>query len=305
MFDVLTIGSATIDLFIRSQKKVSSVKLGEKVLIDKLDFETGGGGTNSAVSLSRMGLNVGFIGKLGSDHNRDLILKELDKEHVFVLNKKYSNEKTSLSVILTSNLENDRIIYTHKGASNDLTIKDLNYRELNSKWLYSASMMGHSLKTLVKIFEHAKKKNIQILFNPSEYMIENEKKQVLSLVKKTDCLILNSLEAKLLTNKSKNKKELCLLLSKLGPKIVVVTDGEKEITAYSENKFFILKPKKVKAVSTAGAGDAFASGFLAGLIKKENIFFALKIGLINAQSVIQHFGSKNGLLNYKEAEKSC
>ena len=62
-------------------------------------------------------------------------------------------------------------------------------------------------------------------------------------------------------------------------------------------------PHKVKVVETTGAGDAFASSFLSGLLKKNDIKFALKLAIINAESVIQYHGAKNKLLTYREALK--
>jgi len=64
MFDVITIGSATVDVFADISKKFKEVKLGDKVLITDLKFETGGGGLNSAVALKKMGLKTAFLGKI-------------------------------------------------------------------------------------------------------------------------------------------------------------------------------------------------------------------------------------------------
>jgi sugar/nucleoside kinase (ribokinase family) len=77
MYDVITVGSGTIDVFIYTDRSESirvktlnseetfiSYPLGSKLIINELDFFTGGGGgTNSAVCMARMGLNVAYIGK--------------------------------------------------------------------------------------------------------------------------------------------------------------------------------------------------------------------------------------------------
>ena len=54
-------------------------------------------------------------------------------------------------------------------------------------------------------------------------------------------------------------------------------------------------------METTGAGDAFASSFLSGIIKKKDIVSSMKLGMTNAESVIQHHGAKEKLLTYKEA----
>ena len=70
MLDVICMGSSTIDLFVKINHKFKSCEAGEKILVDGLDYETGGGGTNSAVALSRMGLKTAFLGKIGEGGQR-------------------------------------------------------------------------------------------------------------------------------------------------------------------------------------------------------------------------------------------
>jgi sugar/nucleoside kinase (ribokinase family) len=131
---------------------------------------------------------------------------------------------------------------------------------------------------------------------------------VFKILNKTDILIYNKEEAELLFGKLE-MKDLLFKSASIGPKVVVITDGKNgcvllEKTKESE-KFYSLKPRKVKVVETTGAGDAFASSFLSGYIKSGgDIKFALKMGMVNAESVIQYVGAKEKLLRYNEALKS-
>ena len=80
MYDVITVGSSTTDVFVYTDRSESisiktkdgkedyiSYPVGSKLIINTLDFSTGGGGTNSAVALSRLGLKVAYIGRVGND----------------------------------------------------------------------------------------------------------------------------------------------------------------------------------------------------------------------------------------------
>jgi len=71
LFDVITVGSVTVDAFINTGNKLFkksffknyvSVPFGSKILIEDLKFEIGGGGTNTAVALRKLGLNVAYMG---------------------------------------------------------------------------------------------------------------------------------------------------------------------------------------------------------------------------------------------------
>ena len=90
MYDIITIGSASIDLFIKTEGEIRKhhdhldicYHLGNKLLVKDLIFSTGGGGTNTAVAFSRLGLRTAFIGVVGADDNGEIILRELEKERV-------------------------------------------------------------------------------------------------------------------------------------------------------------------------------------------------------------------------------
>ena len=94
-------------------------------------------------------------------------------------------------------------------------------------------------------------------------------------------------------------KDLLVGLNKLGPKIVIITDKNNLISCYDGIKKYFLKPNNIKVVERTGAGDAFASGFVAGLIKGKSIEYCLKLGLRESESVIRYFGAKNNLLRMK------
>ena len=58
-----------------------------------------------------------------------------------------------------------------------------------------------------------------------------------------------------------------------------------------------MKPLPVKIVETTGAGDAFASGFVAGLMKGKTTEISMKVGMLNAESLISGLGAKTKLMD--------
>ena len=216
-----------------------------------------------------------------------------------------SHHGTDFSTVVSSSQEKDRIIYVYKGASQDLEISDFSQLKMRAKWFYLASLMGKSFQAAKKIAEMAKHKKIKLLFNPSLYLARRGKNFLKLILQSTTLLVLNQEEAQaLLKTKQKSPRELLNSLQKLGPPMVVITNGEKRIHALNENHFYSLAPPKVKVVSTVGAGDAFSSGLLAGIIKNYSFEDALRLGVVNSVSVIQHLGAKNKLLSEKEARQS-
>jgi len=302
MFDVICLGSATIDIFLTIHQRLKSVSYGSKVLVKDLEMFTGGGGTNAAVALSRLGLRTGFLGKVGDDHNGEMILKELEKEKIKVLKTKLSKKHmTSLSMILKSELEQDRVIYTYKGASDDLGWE---FGKLNTKWIYLGTLLGKSFKTAEKLVSFCQKNKIKVLFNPSTYLAAKGTGYLKRILSGTNIIVLNKSEAKLLLKTKKNN--IKFLLKKLKEKvkeIVVITEGAKGVHVYDGDYMYSMDSHKVKVVHTAGAGDAFNSGFLAGIVKGLGVEKALELGMAESASVIQKYGTKNGLVNYNQALK--
>lgn len=294
-FDVVTFGSAVVDAFVNTnlvnKGNFISYPIGSKILIRDLKFDIGGGGTNTAVAFSRLGLKTGYIGKVGEDENGKKILSLLKKEKIKFLGK-ISDGKSGYSIVLDSR-DKDRTILTFKGINDDVSLSDI--KKFKTKWLYFSSLLGESFKSQQKIAEKLIQKKTKIAFNPSDYLIKDKRKQVLQLLKITDVLVLNKDEAKMLSN----KKDLTNGLHELGPKIVVITDKDNPIIASDGIKKYSLKPHKIKVVERTGAGDAFASGFVAGIIAGKEIEFSLKLGLKESESVIRHFGAKNNLLRMK------
>jgi len=291
-FDIVTFGSAVVDVFVSTsaneKNNLICYPVGEKILINDLKFDIGGGATNTSVAFSRLGLRTGCICKIGEDDNGGRILRLLNEEKIKFLGKTSKKGATGYSVILNSR-EKGRTVLTFKGVNNDISPEDI--AKFETKWIYCSSSIGKSLETQKRLINSLKKKGVNFAFNPSSYLIR--KNNIKELLKACNILILNKEEAQMLA-----KKDLLVELHKLIDKegIVVITDKNNLISCYDGKKKYFLKPNKVKVVERTGAGDAFASGFVAGIIAKKTIPESLKLGLKESESVIRYFGAKNKLI---------
>lgn len=314
MFDVICVGSSTVDVFAKTkyselikimdnkgEEDLLAYPVGGKILIDQLDFTTGGGGTNVAAALSKLGLKSAYLGCMGKGRNSEIVLdalKRLNVDASLVVRKKGD---TGYSIILDS-IEHDRTILAYKGVNNNLDFKDINPNKLKTKWFYFSAMLGKAFKTQEKIAKYAEKKKIKIIFNPSSYLAEKGSTFLKEILSRTEILVLNKEEAALIAGKD-TIDYLALKLNKLGPKYVVITDGKKGAYCYHEGILYLAKTHNINIIETTGAGDAFASTFLAGMILKNNIEFAMNLATTNAESVISYHGAKNKLLKLSEALK--
>lgn len=310
MFDVITLGSATVDVYAKTDAAVMSLRrahhleevlvypVGGKILITDLRFSTGGGGTNTAVGFSRLGLRTAYCGALGNDEPGGWIVKELNKERVAFLGVRL-RAQTNYSVVLDS-VRHDRTILAFRDASDKLTWAHLPVRQLKTRWLYSSSLMETSFATLKKLAAWAHKQQILVAFNPSSYQAKMGLLVLAPLLRTLRVLILNREEAALLVGDHPVPTQLARL-HEAGPACVVITDGPRGTYCLGPTGAYHAHPKPVTVVETTGAGDAFGCGFVAGLIWGFDEPKALRLGAANAESVVAHYGAKNVLLTKRQA----
>lgn len=313
MYDVITIGSCVRDFFLSSTafKVISDpdsltgesecFALGTKINLDNFHVDVGGGAANSAVTFARQGLKAAIISKVGEDPSGAEIVKELKKEKVDVGFAKFDkDERTASSFILLAEA-GKRTILTYRGASANFTKNDIPFSKLNTKWLYISSL-GGNFEVINKIIDFAEKKDYKIAINPGKSELSAGVGKLAKALSCADVFFLNREEASILTGVDYDSKEsithaLCLLAKGIG----VVTDGVKGATVCDGRNFYHIGVQKVKAVDATGAGDAFASGFVAGLIRYGNLIEpAMQLAVNNSASVVMHLGAKKGILKKQQ-----
>lgn len=296
-FDVVTVGSAFVDVYLASPdfKKVGKTLCevyGGKVVIKQMVMTTGGGATNTAVGLERLGLQTACVCCVGQDDWGLFVRKELHREGVSPLYIQQVTEATSYSTILVTE-DGGRTALVFRGASNHLSWSKVEWEKLDPAWFYVSSL-GGDFNLLTKIVRQAEKEGIKIALNPGSKEIEAGSK-LKAFLPKIEALILNQQEAEKLGSVAN--------LIKSGPKIVAVTAGRNGAMVWAGKKKFAGKALPAKVVEETGAGDAFGCGLVAGLVKGWDLNKALKLGLANGAAVTEHFGPKQGLLFEPEIGK--
>ena len=298
-FDVVTFGSSFVDVYLtakgfKKREKELTMTYGAKLAVDRLVITTGGGATNTAAGFERLGLQTACVTCVGKDHWGLFVRKELKKEGVSQLYIQQVDEPTSYATILIGE-DGERTALVYRGASSRLSWQKVEWEQLHADWFYVSSL-GGEFNLLTKIIRSAQAKRIKVALNPgmSEILTQEKLKQYLPYV---EVLILNLEEAaKLTQHEPDNKAEILKDLVKLGPRLVAVTEGKKGAILLEGKKKVVLAAIKAKTVQETGAGDAFGCGLITGLIRFTSLEKALKLGLANGASVVEHFGPKKGLL---------
>ncbi len=297
-YDIITIGGMNRDVFVLGKKfeKKHEQHLdlcfheGQKVLIDKLLFTTGGGALNTAIAFARFGLQTGAIACLGTDEHAEAILADLKKDNVVFLGKQKQGT-TGYSIILTG--KEDRTILVYKGMNDRLEVKDL--PEFKTRWIYLSTLHAKSFETAQRIAHHAHAHHVPIAANLSSYAASLGVHKLSSFLEHITILIINREEAQLLAHKTDLTQAAKVILKYLQGTLVI-TDGARTIHAFTHTHHFTHPVKNVHPKNATGAGDAFASGLVYALMKGKDLKTALSYGTKEATSVLQSIGAHTGLL---------
>lgn len=316
MYDVITVGSSTRDVFMRSRQirimkdatfstgEAECFALGSKIDIEEILFETGGGATNTAVGFRRQGLRISFVGRIGSNDGRGReVLRELAREGVDTsLVVRDPRHMTAYSVVLLTP-RGERTVLVYRGASAKFSRTEMPWRRMAAKWLY-VSAVGGNLPLLRDLFAFAGRRKISVAWNPGAAELAKGYRTLRPLMARASMVLLNKEEAAgLLSMEISRGTEAFNRLCKEMSGMLVVTEGAGGALACADGRRYRAGVHTIKVVDTTGAGDAFGCGFIGTYIRtRGNVTRSLQFATANAESVLRTVGAKAGLLRRMPAQ---
>lgn len=318
---VICIGSASKDIFfptkegivmktpedVTSQKKIA-FEVGAKYHINDRFEALGGCGVNQAIGLTRLGVPAMCYAVLGNDVIGQWMRQEIKKEGVddsLIVNEECL---TGLSAIIVNEISGERIIFSNQEATERLKIAKQKLEAAD--WISVSDLTGDWRQDMDDILAMDFMTGARIAFNPRGRNIQEDAQKVFELAGKCEVFFVNKdeaieiLAAKKFSAEQLNGEEFLLKeLKKSGARIVVITDGERGAWAFDGNEIVHEESLLIKTVDTTGAGDAFASGFLAAHIKGKFLKGCVQWGIQNGASVAQYYGGVEGLLREEQMEK--
>ncbi|ADM27251.1 cytidine kinase; inosine-guanosine kinase; 6-phosphofructokinase [Ignisphaera aggregans DSM 17230] len=285
-YDVVAVGHALVDI---------------RIVVDRfpgpdeearvLDQTWGGGGSavNMAIDAKRLGLRSSVIAKIGFDSFGRIIVDELLREGVDISGLRISVGKTGFTIVVID--KNGSItMYGYKGVAEDLEPGDIDLDIIsNSRYVHIASLR---IDTSIHVAEIARKNNSKVLWDPGRVLAGKGIDALSKLIEKVDIVLLNNLEAKMLTNLD-DHREAAKIIKSLGPELVIVKRGSKGVYALGYGLDEEIPAMNIdRVVDTTGAGDAFAAGLIAGMIRgytiKKAILYANAVAALKITKLGSH-----------------
>ncbi|NLL27505.1 MAG: adenosine kinase [Bacteroidales bacterium] len=305
---VIGIGNALTDLMtqIENDEILSLLKLpkGSMQLVDaitskmasdattqfKRTLASGGSAANTIHGLAKLGMQVGFIGKVGEDEMGDFFNNDMVKSGIKT-NLIRSKTPSGLALALVSP-DGERTFATYLGAAVELKKEDIDANmfvgydllHIEGYLLQNYDLILHSMKS-------AKEKGLKVSLDLASYNVVEEHRDFLNKIIEsyTDIIFANEEESKALTHL--DSADSARYLSKIVEIAVVKTGPGGSIVGINQEVTKV-PTKEITPVDTTGAGDLYASGFLHALSKGKSPYECGRIGSIIASEVISHIGAK-------------
>ena len=297
---LVVVGSSNIDMVVKSERMPRG---GETLLGGEFAMVPGGKGANQAVCAAKLGADVKFVARIGDDIFGETSLNNF---HCVGIDTKYvikDTETPSGVALIVVDAGGENAIVVAPGANYKLTPEDVDKAR---DAIAAADMVVLQFeipsKTVVHTIELAKSLGVKVVLNPAP--IRPMPLEVLSMV---DILVPNQHEAAELLGRAGEGDTLdaessARELLALGVKFVVITLGSKGAYVAGENVSEYIAPKRVTAVDTTAAGDAFTAALSCGLAEGLDIIEAANFATRVAAIVVTRMGAQTSMPTRNEIE---
>ncbi|MGB8312033.1 MAG: carbohydrate kinase family protein [Halobacteriota archaeon] len=292
--DVIGFGAINCDKIYKVDKIASP---GQEVGVMSVAHHPGGSAPNTAVGLARLGVKTGVIGVVGQDKEGTALLEDLKKEGVEATGIRIKEGNTGTALIFIDKY-GERTIYILPSVNDDYSPSDYEYAK-TAKFLHLCSFMSREqLKKQINFVKKLKSSKIKISFSPGDIYSNFGLDALKPIIELSHVVFLNKYETELLTNLDYCTGALSLVA--MGAQIVVVTLGNLGCFLAIDSHTYAIPAYESKVADTVGAGDAFAAGFIYGMLVGEDACTCGRYGNLLASMSISKFGSRKGLLkNFK------
>lgn len=305
MFDVISIGDSTQDIFlemspenahlhtVRHAQEEICFNFAAKIPVKSKHDSVGGNSSNAAVAFGRLGFNVAFYTHVGEDAPGRRVIEALTENKVatdYVIVDK--GTETNYNTVI--NLEGERTILVYH-IQRHFSLPKL----APASWVYLSSMSKGFETILPDLAEYLDHTKAKVCFQPGTYQLHYGAERMSEILQRTEIFSVNREEAETYLHAASGTPMRILLdkVRELGPKIALISDGKAGAYVSDGTTYLHLGVvNDIPRVDSTGAGDAFASGFMAARMSGKSLEEALQWGHAESSSVIQYIGPQAGLL---------
>jgi len=297
--DVLVVGDLFLDLVMSGFKSWPGP--GEESFANRFHKEVGGGAAITACGLSKLGLETGILGAVGSEDGKwmldQLRARGVDTSKIRVT----PAEPTAFTVSVSTAL--DRTFLTYNGANRELPAlagdligiaADYQVRHIHLAHAMELANLQASFKA---IKDHGWSLSLDVGWHPEWYADA----RAVNAMRLVDIFFPNEREAEAMTGETEPRRMLDAF-QRMGLHRVALKLGQDGAALLWDGQIGLRKPEKIDALDTTGAGDCFDAGFLYAWLNRMEPALCLKAGATCGEMSTRALGGIAGFPSKEELE---
>ncbi len=244
----------------------------------------GGSAANTVYGLAKMGFQTGIVGKIGQDDDADFLIREM---RIIPFHHLARDQWTGNALIVLGP-NRDRTLLLIPNANQTLNWADLDLDFIGSfSIMHLTSLPGEGLQLQERLAGDMSGR-MRISFDPGEVYVRQGLVALTPLLSRCDILFITEGELQILTGLP--RPESISVVQSTGTKIIVIKKIEAGAFIVQGAETWDLPAEIIQAKDTTGAGDVFAAGFLAGLLKGQSLPDCGRLGLILSHQSMMGLG---------------
>lgn len=288
--DIIAIGEGLVELSSNASLRIS----------ETFSKYYGGDTLCTAVSALRMGANVGYITKVGSDYFGEYLLDAWQLEGLDTSQIKLANGQNGVYFIARTSGKNQIQYYRRKTAATLLNIEDINFPYIQRAKMVYATGLVQSLslsceEVVHDVFEYAKQNEILVAYDPNfspDVWSEDEAREAFeNVAENIDIIFLKTeCDAQALFSTT-SIDEIIKKLLDLAISTIVIKEHKKGIHVVSDCERLFVPYIEHEIIDSTGCDAAFNGAFLHTILEGSSPLIAAKYANALAMLQIQKVGA--------------
>ena len=281
---------------------------------NKKTYSSGYGGdtSNTAISIARQGMSVGFISKVGKDQFGWELLELWKREKVDYSHVSIHPEAPTGIYFVTHDVDGHHFTYYRSGSAAcqmtplDLPKDDLSQTRILHLSAITQAISVSSCETAFAAIFQARKNGVKVSYDTNLrlklWSLDRARDVINRTVPMCDVIMPSLEEATSLTGLV-DPEEITDYFFELGAKLVVLKQGSHGARVSDGKENLNIPGHKVKAIDATGAGDTFDGAFLSEWIRKDDPFSAAEYANAAAALSTTNYGAVDSIPNRDEVKE--
>lgn len=304
MAEVICVGILVADVIARPVDEYPAP--GHLNLCDEIRPSIGGCAANTGIGLQRLGVQSAVIGKVGQDGFGDMVCNTLRAEGVDFSGVRFDAQAATSATMVTVRSDAERAFIHSVGANATMRPEDVDWSLMaEAKLLHIAGhflMPGFDGGPCREVLQEAKNRGLLTSLDTAGHPTAAWPATLLPLVPLLDYMVPSYSEAAhcVPSEFSQSPQSVARYFRDEGAGIVALKMGEAGSYVLAGEQEWELPAYKVKAVDATGAGDAFAAGFLAGVVRGFALPKCAQLGNATGAFCVTRLGTVAGIRSMDE-----